>query len=100
MSANAQKLRWWKRENDSAGIDCIGHGSAYTQLEELFEWGHRNPFRAPRFSEYDPYPAAGDRPGHGLFKAVAGHALLGRSTAPVLDPRLKHWPISNPELAP
>src|SRR5216684_3507259 len=59
-----------------AGIDYNGHGSAYAQLEERLKAGHRNPFPSVQdFSERDHYTAVGDRPGHGLLKAVGGRSL-------------------------
>jgi choline dehydrogenase-like flavoprotein len=85
-----------------AGIDYNGHGSAYAQLEERLKAGHRNPFPSLQdFSERDHYTAVGDRPGHGLLKAVGGRSLCWAGHSLRFGPGdFKRWPISYEDVAP
>jgi choline dehydrogenase-like flavoprotein len=85
-----------------AGIDYNGHGSAYAQLEERLKAGHRNPFPSILdFSERDHFTAVGDRPGHGLLKAVGGRSLCWAGHSLRFGPAdFKRWPISYDEVAP
>ena len=85
-----------------AGIDYNGHGSAYAQLDERLKAGHRNPFPSVQdFSERDHYTAVGDRPGHGLLKAVGGRSLCWAGHSLRFGPGdFKRWPISYEDVAP
>lgn len=58
------------------GVDYNGHGSAYAQLEERLKAGHKSPFATlDDFAESDHFTAVGDRPGHGLLKALGARSL-------------------------
>jgi len=85
-----------------AGIDYNGHGSAYAQLEARLKAGHRNPFPSLQdFSERDHYTPVGDRPGHGLLKAVGGRSLCWAGHSLRFGPGdFKRWPISYEDVAP
>src|SRR5215469_3497050 len=55
------------------GVDYNGHGSAYAQLEERLKAGYNSPFPTLNdFVEKDHFTAVGDRPSHGLLKALGG----------------------------
>jgi|SRR5579863_2310103 len=85
-----------------AGIDYNGHGSTYAQLEQRLKSGHRSPFPSVLdFSERNHFTAIGDRPGHGLLKAVGGRSLCWAGHSLRFGPAdFKRWPISYKEVAP
>ena len=85
-----------------AGIDYNGHGSAYDQLEQRLKAGHRSPFPSVLdFSERNHFTAIGDRPGHGLLKALGGRSLCWAGHSLRFGPGdFKRWPISYEEVAP
>ncbi len=85
-----------------AGLDYNGHGSAYAQLEDRLKEGHRNPFPSILdFSERGHFIAVGDRPGHGLLKALGGRSLCWAGHSLRFGPGdFKRWPISYDEVAP
>jgi len=84
------------------GVDYNGHGSAYAQLEERLKAGHRSPFPTLNdFVEKDHFTAVGDRPSHGLLKALGGRSLCWAGHSLRFGPGdFKQWPISYDEVAP
>jgi len=85
-----------------AGVDYTGHGSAYAQLEQRLKAGHKNPFSSILdFSERNHFTPVGDRPGHGLLKALGGRSLCWAGHSLRFGPGdFKRWPISYEEVAP
>lgn len=85
-----------------AGVDYNGHGSAYAQIEQRLKAGHRNPFPSLLdFSEKNHFTAVGDRPGHGLLKALGGRSLCWAGHSLRFGPGdFKRWPVSYEEVAP
>jgi choline dehydrogenase-like flavoprotein len=84
------------------GIDYNGHGNAYAQLEDRLKAGHRSAFPSVLdFSERNHFTAVGDRPGHGLLKALGGRSLCWAGHSLRFGPGdFKRWPISYEEVAP
>jgi len=74
-------------------MDTVRHTP---KLEERLKAGHRNPFPSLQdFAERDHYTAVGDRPGHGLLKAVGGRSLVWAGHSLRFGPGdFKRWPIS------
>lgn len=85
-----------------AGIDYNGHGSAYAQIEDRLKAGHKTAFPSVLdFSERDHFTAVGDRPGHGLLKALGGRSLCWAGHSLRFGPGdFRRWPISYEEVAP
>src|SRR5581483_10776816 len=85
-----------------AGVDYSEHGSAYAQIEERLKAGHRSPFPGlHEFSEKNHFTPVGDRPGHGLLKALGGRSLCWAGHSLRFGPGdFKRWPISYEEVAP
>lgn len=84
------------------GVDYNGHGNAYEQLEGRLKAGHPNAFPSVLdFSERNHFTAVGDRPGHGLLKALGGRSLCWAGHSLRFGPGdFKRWPISYAEVAP
>ncbi|MFN7995111.1 MAG: GMC family oxidoreductase [Bryobacteraceae bacterium] len=85
-----------------AGVDYSEHGSAYAQIDERLKAGHRSPFPGLHdFSEKNHFTPVGDRPGHGLLKALGGRSLCWAGHSLRFGPGdFKRWPISYEEVAP
>jgi choline dehydrogenase-like flavoprotein len=85
-----------------AGVDYNSHGSAYANLDARLKAGHHSLFPTlGDFSERDHFTAVGDRPGHGLLKAVGGRSLCWAGHSLRFGPGdFKRWPISYDDVAP
>ena len=78
-----------------AGIDYGGHGWPYESPTRHVSnlWRDRH--------EKDHFTPVGDRPGHGLIRALGGRSLCWAGHALRFGPLdFKHWPISYDEVAP
>ena len=55
-----------------AGVDYNAHGSAYANLEKRLQSGHRQPVSSVwnDYAARNHFTPVGDRPGHGLLKAL------------------------------
>lgn len=86
-----------------AGIDYNAHGDAHAQLENRLKKGFRNPVPgvwSDRF-ERDHFVPVGDRPGHGLLRALGGRSLCWAGHSLRFGPLdYRQWPISYDEVAP
>ncbi len=85
------------------GIDYHGHGSACAQLDQRLKAGHRNPFPSlGDFSQYSGhFTPVGDRPGHGMPRALGGRSLCWAGHSLGFGPGdFRRWPIAYEEVAP
>ena len=88
-----------------AGIDYNSHGSPYANLEQrvsqgLPPGGGSGSLFADR-RERNHFTGVGDRPDHGLLKAVGGRSLCWAGHSLRFGPLdYRHWPISYDEVAP
>lgn len=86
-----------------AGVDYNAHVNAHAQLEERLKKGFRNPIPgvwSDRF-ERDHFVPVGDRPGHGLLRALGGRSICWAGHSLRFGPLdYKQWPISYDEVAP
>src|SRR5215472_497811 len=85
-----------------AGLDYNSHGSAFAHLEERLKAGYHTPFPSVLdFSERDHFTAVGDRPEHGLLKALGGRSLCWAGHSLRFGPGdFQRWPISYEQVAP
>src|SRR5262245_32484888 len=88
-----------------AGIDYNSHSSPYSNLEQRVSQGlapaggSGNLFGDRR--ERNHFTGVGDRPDHGLLKAVGGRSLCWAGHSLRFGPLdYRHWPISYDEVAP
>jgi len=60
-----------------AGVHYNAHGSVYANLEKRLQSGHRHPVSSVwnDYAERNHFTPVGDRPGHGLLKALGGRSL-------------------------
>jgi len=84
------------------GVDYNAHKPAYPQLEERLRQGFRSPIsRVTDFQERDHFTPVGDRPAHGLLKALGGRSLCWAGHSLRFGPLdFRQWPISYEEVAP
>lgn len=84
------------------GIDYNAHKPAYAQLESRLAQGFRGPIqRVTDFQERDHFTPVGDRPAHGLLKALGGRSLCWAGHTLRFGPLdFQQWPISYNEVAP
>jgi choline dehydrogenase-like flavoprotein len=85
------------------GADYNAHGSAYANLEKRLAAGFRSPIRrVTDFQERgDHFTPVGDRPGHGLLKALGGRSLCWAGHSLRFGPGdFRAWPISYDQAAP
>ena len=78
-----------------AGIDYGGHGWPYESPTRHISnlWRDRH--------EKDHFTPLGDRPGHGLIRALGGRSLCWAGHSLRFGPLdFKHWPISYDKVAP
>jgi len=82
-----------------AGIDFGTHAWPYDLTANRFRTGKDNP---PKLSfETNHFTPVGDRPGHGLLRAVGGRSLCWAGHTLRFGPLdFKQWPISYDEVAP
>jgi choline dehydrogenase-like flavoprotein len=86
-----------------AGIDYNAHGSVYEHLETRFKAGKRSPVSSVfgDYAERNHFVPVGDRPGHGLLKALGGRSLCWAGHSLRFGPLdFQKWPISYEEVAP
>jgi len=86
-----------------AGVDYNAHGSVYANLEKRLQSGHRQPVSSVwnDYAERNHFTPVGDRPGHGLLKALGGRSLCWAGHSLRFGPLdFRHWPISYDEVAP
>ncbi len=83
-----------------AGIDYNTHFWAHERLEKFRQTGLR--IQPPQFKfEENHFTPVGDRPGHGLLKAVGGRSLCWAGHSLRFGPiDFKQWPISYEDVAP
>ncbi len=84
------------------GVDYNAHADPYQTLEKRLAAGFRSPIaRVTDFQERDHFTPVGDRPGHGLLKALGGRSLCWAGHSLRFGPLdYKQWPISYDEVAP
>lgn len=86
-----------------AGIDYGAHIDPHAVLEDRLKKGHRSPIPgvwSDRF-ERDHFVPVGDRPGHGLLRALGGRSLCWAGHSLRFGPLdYQRWPISYDDVAP
>jgi len=84
------------------GIDFNSHGSPYEHLEDRLRAGLQPGTRNVNgYSERNHFVPVGDRPQHGLLKALGGRSLCWAGHSLRFGPLdFKRWPISYDEVAP
>jgi len=88
--------RWLK-----PGADFGGHSPIYEKLDERLA-AQRSPLLSVTdFSDHNHFTPVGDRPGHGLLRAVGGRSLCWAGHSLRFGPLdFKSWPISYDTVAP
>ncbi|MEO8657811.1 MAG: GMC family oxidoreductase [Bryobacteraceae bacterium] len=86
-----------------AGIDYGAHVNPYATLEPRLKAGFTSPI--PNVSadhwERDHFTPVGDRPGHGVLRALGGRSLCWAGHSLRFGPGdYRHWPIAYEEVAP
>ncbi len=84
------------------GVDYNAHKPAFPQLASRLAQGFRSPVqRVTDFQERDHFTPVGDRPAHGLLKALGGRSLCWAGHSLRFGPLdFQRWPISYDEVAP
>ena len=83
-----------------AGVDYGAHGPFAAKLEERLRAGRSPSLRVTDFSESGHFTGVGDRPGHGLLKALGGRSLCWAGHSLRFGPLdLRGWPIKYDDLA-
>jgi choline dehydrogenase-like flavoprotein len=86
-----------------AGVDYNAHGSPYEHLEARLKAG-RHMFVSSVFNDYgerNHFVPVGDKPGHGLLKALGGRSLCWAGHSLRFGPLdFEKWPISYEEVVP
>lgn len=84
------------------GVDFNAHKPAYPQLEQRLAAGFRSPIsRVTDFQERDHFTPVGDRPAHGLLKALGGRSLCWAGHSLRFGPQdFRAWPVRYEEVAP
>jgi len=86
-----------------AGVDYNAHQSTYENLEKRLKLGKRNPLPGvwSDNAEKDHFTPVGDRPNHGLLRALGGRSLCWAGHSLRFGPLdFQRWPISYEEVAP
>ncbi len=86
-----------------AGVDYNAHGSPFTNLEKRLKARFRSPVaRVTDFQERGGhFTPVGDRPGHGLLRALGGRSLCWAGHSLRFGPLdFRRWPISYEDVAP
>jgi choline dehydrogenase-like flavoprotein len=86
-----------------AGVDYNAHASVYGHLEERLKAGKRSPVSSvfADYAESNHFVPVGDRPGHGLLKALGGRSLCWAGHSLRFGPLdFRKWPIGYEEVAP
>lgn len=82
------------------GVDYGAHGPFAAKLEERLRAGRSPSLRVTDFSESGHFTGVGDRPGHGLLKALGGRSLCWAGHSLRFGPLdLRGWPITYVDLA-
>jgi choline dehydrogenase-like flavoprotein len=84
------------------GVDYDPHRSPYEHLEQRLQAGRRPGTPSVNdFAERGHFTPVGDRPGHGLLKALGGRSLCWAGHSLRFGPiDFRRWPISYDEVAP
>src|SRR4051794_13009829 len=84
-----------------AGIDYNAHTSVYDHLEARLSANRSPLLRVTDFQDRNHFTPVGDRPGHGLLRAVGGRSLCWAGHSLRFGPLdFRRWPISYDEVAP
>jgi len=86
-----------------AGIDFNAHLDSHANLEKRLKMGRRSPVPSVYgdYAERDHFTAVGDRPGHGLLRALGGRSLCWAGHSLRFGPLdFERWPIRYEEVAP
>src|SRR5436190_8137345 len=84
-----------------AGVDYNVHGSVYAHLDERLASGRSMLLSVTDLTERNHFTPVGDRPGHGLLRAVGGRSLCWAGHSLRFGPLdFKRWPIAYDEVAP
>jgi choline dehydrogenase-like flavoprotein len=85
-----------------AGRDYNAHLPAYTTLEKQLSKGFRS--AVPRVTDYqerDHFTGVGDRPGHGMLRAVGGRSLCWAGHSLRFGPLdYRAWPVTYDAMSP
>jgi choline dehydrogenase-like flavoprotein len=83
------------------GKDYGGHTSVYRTLDERLTAKRSALLSVTDFSDTNHFTPVGDRPGHGLLRAIGGRSLCWAGHSLRFGPQdFRNWPISYDELAP
>lgn len=85
------------------GVDYNAHQGGLAHLESRLKRGLRNPLSSvwSDFGEKDHFTGVGDRPGHGLLRALGGRSLCWAAHSLRFGPLdFEQWPIRYDEVAP
>ncbi len=83
------------------GTDYGGHGAVYEHLEQRFAAKRSPLFSVTDFSDTNHFTPVGDRPGHGLLRAVGGRSLCWAGHSLRFGPLdYRQWPITYETVAP
>jgi choline dehydrogenase-like flavoprotein len=84
------------------GIDYNAHGSPMEHLEERLREGIPSGIRSvTNYSARDHFTPVGDRPGHGLLRALGGRSLCWAGHSLRFGPLdFQRWPLTYDEVAP
>jgi choline dehydrogenase-like flavoprotein len=83
------------------GVDYGGHTSIYLKLNERLAAKRSPSLSVTDYSDSDHFTAVGDRPGHGLLRAVGGRSLCWAGHSLRFGPLdYRRWPISYERVAP
>src|SRR4051794_20605275 len=83
------------------GMDYNAHGSVHDQLDRRLSAGRSTLFRVTDFSDRNHFTGVGDRPGHGLLRALGGRSLCWAGHSLRFGPLdFQRWPITYDEVAP
>jgi len=85
-----------------AGVDFNAHAPVYSNLDARLRAGFTTPFSSVTdFSERNHFTPVGDRPGHGLLRAVGGRSLCWAGHSLRFGPLdFKRWPVAYEDIAP
>jgi choline dehydrogenase-like flavoprotein len=84
-----------------AGVDYNAHLSIHENLDQRLRTGRSIMGRVTDFQERNHFTGVGDRPAHGLLKAVGGRSLCWAGHSLRFGPGdFRAWPISYDEVAP
>ncbi len=83
------------------GVDYGGHSSIYRTLDQRLAEKRTPLLSVTDFSDSGHFTPVGDRPGHGLLRAVGGRSLCWAGHSLRFGPLdFERWPITYQEVAP